>query len=246
MAGHSKWANIKHKKAKNDGLRQKSWSKLLKEITVAAKLGGGEVDSNPRLRAAIVKSRSQSLPQKNIESAVKKGVGGNDGKDLFELVYEGYGVAGTAFIIEAMTDNKARTAADVRLVFSKHKGSMGEAGAVSWGFEKDGQIVIAKKSFDFDDLLELSLELGADDVYEENEFYIISATAVSFDQILSKLEIEKIEIVHAELGMSSKTKVKVSGIDREKLECMIEAFEELDDVQNIYHNMILSEKVLTI
>ncbi len=240
MAGHSKWANTKHRKARQDSVRQKMWGKLLKEITVAAKLGGGDAEANPRLRAAIAKSKSQSLPNKNIESAIKAGVGGNDGKDLDELIYEGYGVEGTAFIVTTLTDNKTRTVAEVRNIFSKYGGNMGESGAVAWGFQHVGQIILSK-NFAEEELFEWVVEAGAEDLSSNDEVFEVVTPPDAFGSVLKVLEEKGIEPIQAELTYLPENRLSVSVEAEVTLNKMIEKFEDLDDVQEVYHNIEFSE-----
>lgn len=236
MAGHSKWANTKHRKARQDAARVKSWNKLLKEITVASKLGGGDVDANPRLRLAVIKSKAVSVPKANIESAIKKGVGGNDGKDMEEIIYEGYGVGGTAFLVKCLTDNRTRTVANIRNIFSRCGGNMGETGSVSWGFKLTGQIVVPMEGIAEDRLFEIVSEAGADDMISEGEVFDIRTSLESFTDVAKALDDAQINLLSAELTYLPENTIEVSAEQSEQIFKMIDRFEDDDDVQDIYHN----------
>lgn len=236
MAGHSKYANTKHRKARQDAARVKSWNKLLKEITVAAKLGGGDPDANPRLRLAVIKSKAVSVPKANIESAIKKGVGGNDGKDMDELIYEGYGVGGTAFMIKCLTDNKTRTVANIRHIFSRSGGNMGENGSVSWGFKLTGQIIVDKEVIAEDKLFEIVSEAGADDLIADGDVFDIRTSLEAFTDVAKALEESQVNLLNAELTYLPENTIEVNHEHAEQLNKMIERFEDDDDVQDIYHN----------
>jgi YebC/PmpR family DNA-binding regulatory protein len=237
MAGHSKWANIKHKKARMDSARAKTWNKVLKEITVAAKLGGGDVDANPRLRLAVIKAKASSMPKQNIENAIRKGVGGNDGKDMFELIYEGYGVGGTAFLVKCLTDNKTRTVADVRHIFSKFGGQMGETGSVAWGFKLTGQFIVEKEHISEDALFECVSEAGADDLISEGDVFEVRTGLEAFTDVAKALEEKSVPMLSAELTYLVENNIAVDQEQAEKLQKMIERFEDHDDVQDVYHNI---------
>lgn len=236
MAGHSKWANTKHRKARQDAARVKSWNKLLKEITVASKLGGGDVDSNPRLRLAVIKSKAVSVPKANIESAIKKGVGGNEGRDMEEIIYEGYGVGGTAFLVKCLTDNRTRTVANIRHIFSRSGGNMGENGSVSWGFKLTGQIVVSAEVIAEEKLFEIVSEAGADDLIAEGGVFDIRTSLEAFTDVAKALEEAQIELLSAELTYLPENTVEVNAEHAEQLFKMIDRFEDDDDVQDIYHN----------
>jgi YebC/PmpR family DNA-binding regulatory protein len=236
MSGHSKWATIKRKKAKTDVARAKAWNKLIKEISVAAKLGGGDPETNPRLRAAILKAKGQSLPNKNIESSIAKGVGGNDGTNVDELTYECYGPNGTAFLVQVMTDNKTRTVAEVRNAFNKNGGNMGEPGSVAWGFKNQGVILIETNAIEEDELMELVIEAGADDMTSEEGVYEINTPPDAFLAVTRAIENRNIEMMSAELTYSPENTVKLEGADIEKLQKLVDKLEDLEDVQEVYHN----------
>jgi YebC/PmpR family DNA-binding regulatory protein len=237
MAGHSKWANTKHRKKRQDGLRQKAWGKLLKEITVAAKLGGGDPDANPRLRAAIAKSKSQSLPNKNIDSAIKHGIGSKEGENHEVLVYEGYGLEGTAFIVTTLTDNKARTAQDVRYVFSKYGGSMGETGAVAWSFKHQVHLVVSSESLNEELWFDILVTNDGDDLIAHDDVFELFFPPNKFGDVLKTLEEKQIEPLEVGLVFNPTSSVEITMDSQQKSELMIEKFEDLDDVQEVFHNI---------
>lgn len=242
MSGHSKWATTKRKKAKTDVARAKAWNKLIKEISIAAKLGGGNPDANPRLRAAVLKAKSQSLPTKNIESAIAKGTGANSGADMTEPMYEGRGPGGIAILVKCMTDNKVRTVASVRNIFNKNGGSMGEAGSVAWAFTYKGVVVVDAEKYTEEQVMDLVLEAGAEDMSTEDGVHEISTSPESFDGVTKALEAANIEMLSAELSYVPNDTVKLEGSDAEKLLRLIEKFEDDEDVQDVYHNAELDEE----
>jgi YebC/PmpR family DNA-binding regulatory protein len=242
MSGHSKWATIKRKKAKTDVGRANAWNKLIKEISVAAKMGGGNSDANPRLRTAILKAKGQSLPAKNIESAIAKGVGGNSGANMEEPMYEGYGPSGCAILVQCLTDNRTRSVADVRNIFSKNGGNMGEQGSVSWSFKKKGVIIVDAASYPEDKVMDLVLESGATDMATEDAVYEIETSPEAFEAVTKALENAKIEMLSAEITYAPENTVKLEGEDVQKLLKMIEKLEDNDDVQDVYHNAELPEE----
>ncbi|MCQ2103232.1 MAG: YebC/PmpR family DNA-binding transcriptional regulator [Fibrobacter sp.] len=241
MSGHSKWATTKRKKAKTDVARAKAWNKLIKEISIAAKLGGGNPDSNPRLRAAIIKSKSQSLPTKNIESAIAKGTGANGGADVTEPLYEGRGPAGIAIMVQCMTDNKVRTVAEIRNIFNKNGGAMGETGSVTWAFTYKGMIVIDAEKYSEDQVMDLVLEAGADDMSTEDGIHEVSTSPEAFDAVTRALEGAGIEMMSAEITYVANDPVKLGHDDAVKLLKLIDKFEDHDDVQDVYHNAEIDE-----
>lgn len=241
MSGHSKWATTKRKKAKTDVARAKAWNKLIKEISIAAKLGGGNPDSNPRLRAAIIKSKSQSLPTKNIESAIAKGTGANGGADVVEPLYEGRGPAGIAIMVQCMTDNKVRTVAEIRNIFNKNGGAMGETGSVTWAFTYKGMIVVDAEKYSEDQVMDLVLEAGAEDMSTEDGVHEISTTPDAFDAVTRALEGAGIEMMSAEITYVANDPVKLGHDDAVKLLKLIDKFEDHDDVQDVYHNAEIDE-----
>lgn len=236
MAGHSKWANIKHKKAKVDAKRGKLWTKLIREITVAARLGGGEPSDNPRLRAAVDSGLSANMPRDTIDRAVKRGAGGGEGTDPDELVYEGYGPTGVAILVEAMTDNKNRTVAEVRHAFNKYGGNLGTDGSVAYLFKKQGVINFAPGA-DEEKLLDVALEAGADDLEMEDDGAATVITSFeSFGAVVDALRAAEFEPDNAEVTMLPDTTIPCSEENAIKVITLIDALEDLDDVQNVYSN----------
>ncbi len=246
MAGHSKWAQIKHKKAVVDAKRGKLFSKLAKEISVAAKLGGGDPSMNPRLRTAIEKAKEANMPQDNIKRAIQKGTGELPGMAYEEAVYEGYGPGGVALLIEVLTDNKNRTVSEIRHLLSKHGGSLGEAGCVSWIFEKKGLILIDKNTIDEDTLMDIALEAGAEDLKNDpgEENYEIITTADEFQSVKDALTARGVPIAMAEITMLPKSQVSLEGDSAEKMLRLMEVLEDHDDVQNVYANFDLPDEVM--
>ncbi|HSQ43311.1 MAG TPA: YebC/PmpR family DNA-binding transcriptional regulator [Fibrobacteraceae bacterium] len=244
MSGHSKWATIKRKKGKTDVARAKAWNKLIKEISVAAKLGGGDVDANPRLRAAVLKAKGQSLPAKNIESSIAKATGAGASENVEEPMYEGYGPSGTAILVKCMTDNKTRTVADVRNAFSKNGGNLGEQGSVSWGFKYQGVILVDANAYPEDKVMDLVLETGAEDMSTEDDVHEITTTPEGFAAVTKALEDAKIEMMDAELTYVHSTPVKLEGDAAQKLLKLVEKLEDLEDVQDVYHNAELNDSDL--
>jgi YebC/PmpR family DNA-binding regulatory protein len=244
MSGHSKWSTIKRKKGAADAKRGKIFSKVIKEITVAARMGGGDPEGNPRLRAAIALAKNENMPKDNIDRAIKKGTGGLDGAMYEEIVYEGYGPGGVAMLVQVLTDNKNRTVAEVRHLFTKHGGSMGETGCVAWMFEKKGFIVFDKSKIDEEALMEWGLEAGVDDIREqENEFEVI-VSLENFEKVRSELEGKKWVPQVAELTMLPKNTITLEGKNAEQMLRIMEAMEDNDDVQNVYANFDIPEKVM--
>ncbi len=236
MAGHSKWANIKHKKAKVDAKRGKLWTKLIREITVASRLGGGEPDDNPRLRAAVDTGLSANMPRDTIDRAIKRGAGGGEGTNPDELVYEGYGPTGVAILVEAMTDNKNRTVAEVRHAFNKYGGNLGTDGSVAYLFKKQGVINYAPGA-DEEKLLDVALEAGAEDLEMEDDGAATVLTSFeAFGAVVDGLRAAELEPDNAEVTMLPDTIIPCSEEDAIKVLTLIDALEELDDVQNVYSN----------
>ena len=236
MAGHSKWKQIKHKKAVTDARRGASWTKVIREITVAAKAGGGDPGGNPRLRTAIEAAKAVNMPADNIERAVKKGTGELEGAVYEEVVYEGYGPGGAAVIIEASTDNATRTVADVRYAFTRNNGNMGATNSVGWMFDRKGQILLDAARYPEDATLEAALEAGAEDFQRDGDLYIVSTTPPTFHAVQDALRARKLEIDSAELAMVPRTTVKIEGKQAEQMIKLMEALEELDDVSKVFSN----------
>lgn len=236
MSGHSKWANIKHKKGKADALRARITTKISKEITLAARMGGGDPVGNMRLKLALTKAKQNNVPKENIQRAIAKGVGATSGEGFEEMSYEGYGPGGVAIIVECSTDNKNRTAADVRYAFTHHGGSIGTPGCVGWMFKKKGIIIVDKETTDEDTLMLLALDSGAEDVQTHEEVYEIITEPDAFIAVSEALEKEGIEVESSEVSMIPDNTVSLGGEKAESMQKMIEALEEIDDVQEVYHN----------
>jgi YebC/PmpR family DNA-binding regulatory protein len=236
MAGHSKWKQIKHYKAAADAKRGALFTKLIREITMAAKIGGGDPNGNARLRLAIETARSNSMPKENIERAIKKGTGELEGVDYQEVTYEGYGPGGVALMIDAVTDNPTRTVAEVRSKMSRLGGNLGAPNSVAWMFEKKGQIYVDANKYDEDSLMEAALDAGADDVQREDARFAVSTSPGDFHIVQSALKAKGIDIDEVELAMVPKTTVKVNGKDAESLLKLLETIEDLDDVQKVWAN----------
>jgi len=238
MAGHSRWANIKHKKAKEDARRGKVFTKLLREVTVAARLGGGDPTSNPRLRTAIEKARDENVPGENIERAIKKGTGELEGAHYEEYFYEGYGPGGVAILVAVMTDNRNRTVSDVRHVFSKCGGRLGESGSVAWLFDKKGMFTFDMVSIGEDRLVEAALAAGAEDmvVNKEDQLYEVYTSPADFHTVKDIFDKKGLKYSVGEIGMVPKTTVRVEGGVAQQVLRLMEELEELDDVQAVYAN----------
>ena len=244
VAGHSKWAQIKRKKAVTDKRRGQHFTRLGREITVAARSGGGDPNFNPRLRLAVDTAKAANMPNDNIERAIKKGTGELEGVDYQEIAYEGYGPAGVALYIEAVTDNANRTVADIRHVLSRHGGSLGASGSVAWQFERKGQLMIDANKYDEETTLMAALEAGATDMDRDGDAYTVSTDVSSFHAVQEGLQKQGIQFQAAELAMVPKTTMHVDGGDVPKLLKLLEAIEELDDVQKVYSNLDIDEAAL--
>ena len=239
MSGHNKWSTIKHKKGATDAKRGRIFTKLIKEMSVAAKLGGGDPAANPRLRTAIDKAKAENMPKDNIERAIKKGTGGMEGVTYEEIVYEGYGPGGAAVLVEVMTDNRNRSVSDIRSCFTKNNGNMGEAGCVSWMFSKKGLITF-EKNVDFEQLFEAAIEAGADDVAEEDEQYEVTSDPANFIEVREALVAKGFKFANAEVTMIPQTMVKLEGKQAESMLKLMDKLEDNDDVQNVYANFDIS------
>jgi YebC/PmpR family DNA-binding regulatory protein len=241
MAGHSKWANIKHKKAATDAKRGRIWTRLIKEITVAARLGGGDVDSNPRLRLSIDKATDANMPKDNIQRAIQRGVGGVDGVNYEEIRYEGYGLQGAAVIVDCMTDNRTRTVAEVRHAFSKHGGNLGQDGSVAFMFSHVGQFLFAPGTPE-DALMEAALEAGADDVATHDDGSVeVVCPPNDFSRVKDALEAAGFKAELAEVTMKPQNEIMLAGDDALKMQKLLDVLENLDDVQEIYTNAVIDE-----
>lgn len=243
MAGHSKWANIQHRKGAQDAKRAKVFTRYIREITVAARMGGADIDSNPRLRAAVSAAKGVNMPKDNIERAISRGAGGADGDNIEEIRYEGYGQAGVAILVDCMTDNRNRTVSDVRSAFTKGGGSMGESGCVAWMFNQKGLFVFDSKDTDEERLMEEALEAGAEDVQDKPEEGCIEVTCEpgDFPQVQESLEAAGLKAQVAEVSWIPENTIKVEGEPAEKLLALIERLEDLDDVQNVYANFDIDD-----
>lgn len=239
MAGHSKWANIKHRKAAADAKKGKITTRLVKEITIAAKMGGGDISSNPRLRLALEKARENNVPKDNVERAIKRGTGELEGVDYVELRFEGYGIGGAGIIVDCLTDNNVRTVADVRHAFNKYGGNMGTDGCVSFQFKHCGQLIFAPGTNE-DALMEAALECGADDVitHDDGSFEVLTAPA-DFSDVKTALEERGFTAELAEVIMKPAVETEFSGEEGEKMQRLLDAIESLDDVQDVYTNAVI-------
>lgn len=244
MSGHSKWANIKRKKGANDAVRGKITTKIGREITVAVRMGGGDPIGNMRLKLALSKAKANNIPKENIQRAIQKGLGAADGSSYEEFSYEGYGPGGVAVMLDIMTDNRNRTAADIRHIFSKHGGNLGETGCVGWMFKQKAVFVVDKETFgDEDELLNIALEAGAEDMKSEDDVFEITAAPNDFEAVVNALGEKGIETISAEVTMVPDTTVKLEGKDAEKMMNLVDVLEEHDDVQNVYANYDIDEDV---
>ncbi|MCB9398694.1 MAG: YebC/PmpR family DNA-binding transcriptional regulator [Acidobacteria bacterium] len=244
MAGHSKWANIQHRKGKVDAQRGKIFTKLVKELTVAARMGGGDIDGNPRLRAAVNAAKAQSMPNDNIKRAIDKGLGKGEGVDLEELIYEGYGPGGVAILVAATTDHKGRTTPEIRHLFSKHGGNMGEAGSVAWQFSKKGFITMPKQDKSEDDLTEILIEIGAEDYEDLEESWGIYTAFDDLHVISDRLEKMGLSIESAKMVMVPQNEMQITGETLQKVMKLIDLFQDHDDVQDVWSNADFDESEL--
>jgi len=241
MSGHSKWHSIKHKKGALDAKRGKLFTKFIKEITVAARTGGGDPEGNARLRKAILDAKGGNMPNDTIDRAIRRGTGEEDGVNYEEITYEGYGPCGVALLIESMTDNRNRTVAEIRHIFSKNGGNLGESGSVGWLFDKKGYIVVEKAAKSEDELFELAIEAGADDLRSDEDNFEILTAPDAFDVVLTAVKAAGIEPQAAEVGMIPQTYIKLEGADARQMLKLMEALEDHDDVQKVSANFDISE-----
>lgn len=242
MSGHSKWANIKHRKEKSDSQKAQAFTKVTREIIVAARQGGGDPENNFRLRLAVQKAREVNMPNDNIARAIKRGVGGDEGANYEEVTYEGYGPGGAALLVQVLTDNRNRSASEMRYIFSKHGGNLGESGCVAWMFEPKGIITIdlEETGRTEEELLTLALEAGAEDMRPEDGGFVILTAPGAFEEVRRYLEAHNIPIAGSELGMFPKTTVEVGGREAEQLMRLNDALEDNEDVQTVYANYQLA------
>jgi YebC/PmpR family DNA-binding regulatory protein len=242
MSGHSKWHTIKHKKGALDAKRGKIFTKLIKEITVAARTGGsGDVDANARLRKAVTDAKAQNMPNDTIERAIKRGTGELEGVNYDEITYEGYGIGGVAVLVETMTDNRNRTVAEIRHIFSKNGGNMGEAGSVAWMFDKKGLIIVDKEAKSEDELFEIVTDAGADDMQDAGDVYEIYTAPENFDAVEQAIKAAGIEPQASEISMIPQNYIKLEGDDAKKMLKLYEAIDDNDDVQKVYANFDIDE-----
>jgi len=244
MSGHSKWATIKHKKAAVDARRGKVFTKLIRELTSAARMGGGDVDMNPRLRTAVAAAKTSNMPADTIQRAIKKGTGDLPGEIYEEFMYEGYGAGGVAVLVDVLTDNKNRTVAEIRHVFAKHGGNLGETGCVGWMFARKGFIALNASQIDEDTLLEIVLEAGGDDIKIESDVYEIVTAPETFEDVRGVLEQKGLTLDVAEVTMLPQNTVPVEGKQAEQVLRLMEALDDQDDVRKAHANFDISEEVM--
>ncbi len=244
MSGHSKWSTIKHKKAAKDAKKGKIFTKVIKEITVAARMGGGDINANPRLRTAVGAAKAVSMPNDNIDRAIKKGTGELEGVSYEEVQYEGYGPGGAAILAQVLTDNKNRTVSEIRHLFSKHGGNLGEAGCVAWMFDKKGLITVEKSQIDEDRLMGLALDMGAEDVKEEEGLFEVITSPEDFDKVKEKLEQDHVVLASAQVTMVPKNTVDVEAKHVEQILKLTEELEDHDDVQSVSANFNIPTELM--
>ena len=245
MSGHSKWATIKHKKGALDAKRGKIFTRLIREITIAAKGGGGDPDGNPRLRGAIAAAKAENMPADNIKRAIQKGTGELEGASYEEIQFEGYGPGGVAVIVQTMTDNRNRAVSEIRHAFSKNGGNLGETGSVGYMFSKKGVIVVAKSVVEEDKLTEIVLDAGAEDLSDEGENWEIITGPKEFDAVVEAIKAAKIAPEHAEVTMIASTYQKLEGAQAAAMLRLLDVIEDLDDTQNVYSNFDMDEEAVT-
>lgn len=241
MSGHSKWSNIKHKKGKNDAIRAKITTKIGKEITVAARLGGADPTGNMRLKLALQKARENNVPKDNIQRAIQKGIGATDGGNYEEITYEGYGPSGVALVVEVMTDNRNRAAADVRHAFSKHGGNLGESGSVTWMFKRKGVFVLPGDAGDEEELMMMALDAGAEDFKNDEDDYEVLTTPENYDAVEKAFQDADIEMTISKIIMVPDTTIALDGDDARKMQNLLDALDDLDDVKDVYSNAELPD-----
>jgi YebC/PmpR family DNA-binding regulatory protein len=241
MSGHSKWHTIKHKKGALDAKRGKIFTRLIKEITVAARMGGGDIDANARLRKVVNDAKGQNMPNDTIDRAIKRGTGELEGVNYEEITYEGYGIGGVAVLVETLTDNRNRTVAELRHLFSKNGGNLGEAGSVAWMFDKKGYIVVDKEAKSEDELFEIALEAGADDVKDEGDVFEIYTAPENFDAVSEAIKAAGIEAQAAEITMIPQNHIKLEGTEAKSMLKLYDAIDDHDDVQQLYANFDIDE-----
>ncbi len=244
MSGHSKWSTIKHKKGAADAKRGKIFTKLIKEITVAARLGGGDIDANPRLRSAVTAAKSENMPKDNMERAIKKGTGELEGVNYEEVLYEGYGPGGAAILIESLTDNKNRAVAEIRNILNKNNGNLGENGCVAWMFDQKGYFVVEKEKIDEDSLMETAINAGAEDVREDGVNFEIISNPKDFEPVKKALDNAKIAYIMAEVTKLPQTLLALEGKSAEQMIRLMDILDDCEDVQKVYTNADIPENLI--
>lgn len=244
MSGHSKWATIKHKKGALDAKRGKIFTRLIKEITMAAKSGGGDPDSNPRLRTAVAAAKAENMPADNIKRAIQRGTGELPGATYEEITFEGYGPGGVALLVDVTTDNRNRTVSEIRHAFTKGGGNLGEAGSVSWMFHKKGEIIVPKSAAKEEDLMNIVLENGGEDIRDDQESWEITTDPTAYEAVLNAIKNAKIEVAHSQIGKVPQNYIKLEGPAASQMIRLLEAIEDHDDVQNVYSNFDVDQKQL--
>ncbi|MGH9565466.1 MAG: YebC/PmpR family DNA-binding transcriptional regulator [Candidatus Angelobacter sp.] len=244
MSGHSKWATIKHKKGALDAKRGKIFTRLIKEIAMAAKSGGGDVDGNPRLRTAVTAAKAENMPADNIKRAIQRGTGELPGATYEEITFEGYGPGGVALLVDVTTDNRNRTVSEIRHTFTKNGGNLGEAGSVAWMFHKKGSILVPKVKTKEDDLMNIVLENGGEDLHDDGENWEIITEPGSYEAVLEAVKKAGVEVAHSEVGMVPQNYIKLEGPAANQMIRLLEAIEDQDDVQNVYSNFDLDQEQL--
>ena len=245
MSGHNKWSTIKHKKGAADAKRGKIFTKLIKEITIAARMGGGDIGANPRLRSAVLEAKSENMPKENIERAIKKGTGELEGVSYEESTYEGYGPGGAAVIVESLTDNKNRAVAEIRHIFSKCGGNLGENGCVAWMFSKKGYMCVDIKAVTEDRLMEIALEAGAEDVRQDKDVFEVITAPADFEAVRQALEQAAVPFSDAEVTMLPQNTQTLEGKEAEQMIRLMDTLEDCDDVQKVYTNADISDEVMS-
>jgi len=245
MSGHNKWASIKHKKGANDAKRGKIFTKLIKEITVAARMGGGDPNGNPRLRAAILAARAENMPKDNIERGIKKGTGELEGVSYDESIYEGYGPGGAAVLVESLSDNKNRSVAEIRHIFSKNGGSLGTNGCVAWMFKKKGYIAIERQAVDEEKLMEKALEAGAEDVREDETTFEVITAPEDFEAVKAAIDALQAPYISSEVTMLPQNTTSLAGKEADQMVKLMDMLEDCDDVQKVYTNADIPEELVS-
>jgi YebC/PmpR family DNA-binding regulatory protein len=244
MSGHNKWASIKHKKGANDAKRGKIFTKLIKEITVAARMGGGDPNGNPRLRAAVLAARAENMPKENIERGIKKGTGELEGVNYDESVYEGYGPGGAAVLVESLSDNKNRSVAEIRHIFSKNGGSLGTSGCVAWMFKKKGYIAVERQAVDEEKLMEKALEAGAEDVREDETTFEVITAPEDFETVKAAIDELQAPYISSEITMLPQNTTALAGKEADQMVKLMDMLEDCDDVQKVYTNADIPQELV--